>query len=201
MKREIKIILSALAGVLLITLVVLAFLASTGKIHIGGKGAPETENRYVTVLNKNYPTDILILGENFEILEGLRYRQSDVINDEVLKTAEGCNRQAIILSCYNGTFDPTIEQLKMIAKKLNELKCDVYFVGNKLDDKLVEAGIIPSPQKENYWMGYVNCAYGEINLGNGLDCSGLDFNDEEDRATCIQCLLEVFLHNINESLR
>ena len=156
----------------------------------------------VKIFTENYPTDILILGENFEILDGLYIRNSEIINEDILENIDGCERQIIFISDYNETYNPTVDELKLVADKLNACKCDVYIIGNALDEKLVEAGILPYVQPEGRWTGYVTTAYGTPVYSYGIDTAewNMDFNDENDRKDILWGLIGIFEINLRNSL-
>lgn len=165
-----------------------------------GKTEPEV-SKYAKIFNENYPTDILVLGEEIELVDDLRYRYSSTLNAEVLETAQNCERQFIVISNYNKSFCPTVDELALIAEKLKKQLCNVYLIGNTLDSELVEVGILTQPQKEDYWMGYAYIAYNDIRHGNGVCCYGFDFNDEEDNKELISVLLSVMEQNLEASMR
>jgi len=192
-KKNMMVVIIGIIFVLILTIGIL--------IHIKSSTNPQKiKSRYATILNDNYPTDILLLGENVDLTDDLKYRYSASIDEDVLKTAEGCDRQYIIISCYNGTFNPTVEQLSLLAEKLNNYQCDIYCLGNTLDAKLVEAGILERQQKDGYWLGFVYVRNESIYYGNGINCKNKDFLNPDDQASVISFLLEMMLSNLEDSL-
>ena len=128
---------------------------------------------FVELFVNNYPTDILVLGEELNLHDDLYVRHSETLNADVLKTKKGCVRQVIILSDRSGTVDFSPEELGLIREKMDALQCDFFCVGKSMDAKLVEAGILLTPQAEDTFIPSVYAAWGRKNYSNGFHDSAM----------------------------
>ncbi len=168
MKKKVFIIVGVVLGVIALFGGLLLYSNWQDKLIMDEKVSP-----YI----KDYPTDILVIGEKMWFPEKLNVRYADKIIDEVLKTKEGCTEQFIILSNRTGSVEISQEELQLIAGKLNALECDFFCIGTALDAELVKAGIFSQMQAPDHSTGYVYHNYGQTWMGNGYRDQDFYFDD------------------------
>lgn len=94
----------------------------------------------IDVLNESYPTDIILFGEPIPFREKLIYRTVSQITNETFQTEK--EHQVIILSDLDGTMNISDAELHLIKERVFSYQCSFYYLGTKLQDKLLELGFI-----------------------------------------------------------
>ncbi len=98
----------------------------------------DSYDRDIIVLNENYPTDIIIYGEDIPFRKELITRKINNISKEVLTTDK--NYQVLVISDLSGILEISDEELLIVKDALLKFELDFYYLGTEKMARLKDLG-------------------------------------------------------------
>lgn len=130
-------------------------------INSGNSGDDDEKDTYdeeIIIINKTFPVDVVIYGEDIKFRPEFQYRKIENIDDYLLDyDTNKYIRLSIVISDLNSSVILTDEECKVIKRGIDSNLIDFYYLGTQHINKLVEHGIIRAPLKK-----------GELSVGIAL---------------------------------
>lgn len=98
----------------------------------------DSYGKYITILNDNFKTDVVLYGDGFNFRERLNVRKIESITPENLKT--DADYQYIIISNLNRGFTLSDDEIKILKEAVFNGKANFYYLGIKDFGKLKDNG-------------------------------------------------------------
>lgn len=139
MKRS---ILWIILLVILLAIVVLAIgsaLSSCNGDHID---EGDTYDQEIVLVNTNFPTDVVLLGEDIYFRPAFQYRKIDKITEDSLSyDTNKFHRLVLIISDLDSTVQLEEEEYKIVKELLDADAIDYYYLGTSKVDDLMKFGL------------------------------------------------------------
>lgn len=153
MKKHIK-LLPVLTVVIILALV-MAFLLLVYP-YIVQNGIRDSYDEAIAILNKRYPSDIILYGEEIDFRSELNYRTIETISKESLTSDEKYEYTFLVINDRQGTIKLTDEKIKELKILVDEMDISFYYIGQQYLSNLKEAGFYSNVYNDDYYgIGYV----------------------------------------------
>ena len=135
-KKKILIPIAIVFSLAIISVII--FLVS--KYDIFTMKTKDGYSKSITILNENYPSDIIVYGEHIDFGE-LKHREIKFIDGKSLNSKPEYKYQFVIINDRNNNVEMTDDELLLIKQYIIEKKYNFYYLGTALLPKLKELGI------------------------------------------------------------
>ena len=141
-----KSIVILIAASLLISTFALILIISE---RSGNADGLDTYDEEIILINKTFPVEVAIYGEDIKFRPEFQYRKIEKIDDSLLNYDRNkYERLSIVISDLNSSLNLTDEECKVITQGIDDNLIDFYYLGTKDINKLMEHDIIDYPLKD-----------------------------------------------------
>jgi hypothetical protein len=94
----------------------------------------------IIVINKNFPSEILLYGDDIHFREAVKYKKIDDIDDATLKTDKTFKYHFLIVNDLNNNLKITEDDFIRLKKHADENQLNFYYIGEQYLNVLRELG-------------------------------------------------------------
>lgn len=153
MKKQTKTL--SILTVLIILILVLAFLLLVYP-YIIQNNIIDSYDEAIVNLNENYPSNIILYGEEIDFRSELNYRTIETISKESLTSDEKYEYTFLVINDRHGNLKITDEKIKELKTLVDEMNISFYYIGQQYLPNLKEAGFYSNVYNDDYYgIGYV----------------------------------------------
>ena len=146
-RRKTIIIVSIITG--LIALIVLTVFIAPLLFGLP-QNFKDSYEQSIYVLNENYPSDIVVLGDDVGFRDKLKYRQITEMTEENLRSEDSFKYTFFVINDRKGTLTLTDEDFALCKKIVDEKAISFYYIGTQYLPQLKKHGFFENEFTDDY---------------------------------------------------
>ena len=161
-KKKFALLFTALFALIIISVLVIVF---SGSLEVSSENAEGTYDDEIKILNDNYPSDIIVYGEDVGFDENLNFRTITELSSASLTSDPKYKYTFLVINDREGKLNITDDEFQLCKELCDEQNLNFFYIGEQYLSHLKDFGFYDSLYADNLCgIGYVISPFGHTTL-------------------------------------